>query len=535
MMAAAALGEAEMFQKSFRALLVQTPEEVYQAKSEELTAAFKEIFSMGDPTATGERIAVALIKAQELGLELPPVVANFSSGQIRLQNTVNEINKLVGDIKNTCSLLIHTKAAENSDKSAVDLVYRCMHLKMTASNAKDAMAKVENSIKGYKLLTKEWFLSDITYNLDEKEFCEKYKLNNSIKGERDRLNRILRKEEYFSYNEEKYINKGDLTEAFPGLCAYVDKCEDADQKKLMQDVLDLVVKMVKERIAYKTKTFNRDYLMVRAESLPSGPEVDASLVGTEKLCVKVDQDDGKTEAKYFNSVDDIISYLRPDEAAKEFIPKEDENLGGLYDEINNFYRDKPKNKRPDKTLESKAEKLWESYEKDYLEEANKEFVKNRNEYLDALSKIFPVDSGGKMNKNPDKSFALWKATIKSITDENIHEDFTKESTKMEKEYEKCLKDSIYAEMNAKDIHDKFKNFSVKLLDNAIDTIDGIAPLIKMEDFTNNTYDGEYNPRNFLNVMGDVIDKHLGSTFMQLGVVGNYKARKLINMKELQND
>ena len=36
---------------------------------------------MGDEDSPAERIAVALVRAQELGIELPPTIANFSSCQ----------------------------------------------------------------------------------------------------------------------------------------------------------------------------------------------------------------------------------------------------------------------------------------------------------------------------------------------------------------------------------------------------------------------------------------------------------------------
>lgn len=101
MMLAAGYGMMEDFRHSFHMLLQNTPEETYQEKREELGQMLKEVFAMGSAQDTGSRIAVILLKAQELGLELPPAIANFSQSQIRLQQTIEEINTLIHEVKET--------------------------------------------------------------------------------------------------------------------------------------------------------------------------------------------------------------------------------------------------------------------------------------------------------------------------------------------------------------------------------------------------------------------------------------------------
>ena len=105
MMIAATMGDVEKFRHGFHQLLENTPEEVYQEKREELTLVFKEIMSMGDEKKPAERIAAALIRAQELGLELPPTIANFSSCQMRLQNTVSDMNNTLLALRNNVKQL----------------------------------------------------------------------------------------------------------------------------------------------------------------------------------------------------------------------------------------------------------------------------------------------------------------------------------------------------------------------------------------------------------------------------------------------
>ncbi len=99
MMLAAGYGMAEDFRHNFHLLLQNTPEEKYQEKREALGKMINEVFQMGTAKDTGARIAVVLLKAQEMGLELPPVIANFSQSQIRLQQTIEEMNTMIETVQ----------------------------------------------------------------------------------------------------------------------------------------------------------------------------------------------------------------------------------------------------------------------------------------------------------------------------------------------------------------------------------------------------------------------------------------------------
>lgn len=92
MLSAASIGDMETFRDGFHKLLKPEFEDLYKEKEHELGEVIKKIFKLGDSTATGSRIAVALLEAQKLGLEIPSAVYNFSQGQIRLQNAIDNIN-----------------------------------------------------------------------------------------------------------------------------------------------------------------------------------------------------------------------------------------------------------------------------------------------------------------------------------------------------------------------------------------------------------------------------------------------------------
>ena len=95
MMAAACIGDMKTFRHGFHMLLKPEFENLYQEKREELGRVFTEIFSLGNRRSSGSRIAVALLEAQKLGLEIPPAVFNFSQGQMRLQNALENMNRQI--------------------------------------------------------------------------------------------------------------------------------------------------------------------------------------------------------------------------------------------------------------------------------------------------------------------------------------------------------------------------------------------------------------------------------------------------------
>ena len=90
--AAAGAGYAKTFRHAFHQLLNPKYEPLYQHVREAYLRDIEAIFAKGGPSQSGQRIAVALLRAQDYGLELPSAVFNFSQSQIRLQNAVKDSN-----------------------------------------------------------------------------------------------------------------------------------------------------------------------------------------------------------------------------------------------------------------------------------------------------------------------------------------------------------------------------------------------------------------------------------------------------------
>ncbi len=99
MMVAAAVGDTDVFVDDFIALMENTPKEFINSKKGAFREQVKEIFGLGDNSTAGLRIAAALSRAQDLGLELPPAIANLSACQLRLSNTIDAMNAMMDKIQ----------------------------------------------------------------------------------------------------------------------------------------------------------------------------------------------------------------------------------------------------------------------------------------------------------------------------------------------------------------------------------------------------------------------------------------------------
>lgn len=91
---------AQLFFDAFNDLLTenQDPEfkDLYtEEKKKDLKDAFTQILQEGNEEEAGYRISLCLAKAQELGIMLPAAIQNFSQGQVRLQNSLDEMNAAI--------------------------------------------------------------------------------------------------------------------------------------------------------------------------------------------------------------------------------------------------------------------------------------------------------------------------------------------------------------------------------------------------------------------------------------------------------
>ena len=172
MMTAAAAGNTELFFSAFNLLLDMEDEkftEFYDdKKQEEVKAAFEKILEMGSDEETGERISAALIRAQELGVKLPPAIYNFSQGQLRLQKSINDINNMISGIKSDIAWIESMQERQNS-ADAVSAVQN----RVISSNRNDKDVVFKNYLDMFEPVNKEKFVKGLLDNTKKEAKLEK--------------------------------------------------------------------------------------------------------------------------------------------------------------------------------------------------------------------------------------------------------------------------------------------------------------------------------------------------------------------------
>ena len=100
---AAMTSNTALFLESFEAILQEENRNLTlsQQQKDALRTEFQRILVMGTEAKMGERLMVCMLKAQDMGYTIPSSVFNFAQGQMRLMNTVNEMNEKIEKYRNT--------------------------------------------------------------------------------------------------------------------------------------------------------------------------------------------------------------------------------------------------------------------------------------------------------------------------------------------------------------------------------------------------------------------------------------------------
>ncbi|MBP3782068.1 MAG: hypothetical protein J6I68_02365 [Butyrivibrio sp.] len=125
MMAAAYKGFSDYFIECMEAFIkLDGKENDYNSLSDKkktemkkkLKAELNTVFKIGSGENTGERIFVALLKAQEAGFKLPQEMINFSQCQQRLENSLSEFNNAIRTLRDSLDVLDTMKITDFKDK-----------------------------------------------------------------------------------------------------------------------------------------------------------------------------------------------------------------------------------------------------------------------------------------------------------------------------------------------------------------------------------------------------------------------------------
>ncbi|MCR4797952.1 MAG: phosphotransferase [Lachnospiraceae bacterium] len=124
MVGAAAVGDEDGFMDGLYNLIKPEFHKIFDNQKNILKGELKKIFALGDQNAAGQRVAVALIKTQELGIEVPSAIFNFSQCQLRLQSAVDDMIKKIEDLQRIMRQIDKTKLED--DTLGVDFYIRMM-------------------------------------------------------------------------------------------------------------------------------------------------------------------------------------------------------------------------------------------------------------------------------------------------------------------------------------------------------------------------------------------------------------------------
>lgn len=170
----------DVFFNSFMSLLnpEQDPEMkelLTPEKQQELKSTFEEILKMGKDSEGGQRLAAALIKAQELGVKLPSEVYNFSQGQLRLQRSINDINDMISKYKVDINKIESSNSGVGANVDSVDYVQ--VQIQAGIATGKVAKDVSGNYMSIYEPVDKASFIKELLDN--------EYKEGNEEKGIRE--------------------------------------------------------------------------------------------------------------------------------------------------------------------------------------------------------------------------------------------------------------------------------------------------------------------------------------------------------------
>ena len=158
----------DLFFTAFNEMLSESNDEAANAayteeKKNQVRAIFKTILQKGGPNEAGARIAAAILKVQEIGVKIPAALQNFSQGQIRLQNSIDELNDAIENMKSVANKLDNAPV-NSSVKDPVYIVQNKVIDEHMVDEDNDAGAAYEHAIKEMEPLNEDEFVKAVLDN-----------------------------------------------------------------------------------------------------------------------------------------------------------------------------------------------------------------------------------------------------------------------------------------------------------------------------------------------------------------------------------
>ena len=515
MMLAAATGEVDVFLDGFKALLENTSEEDYEKRKTELRAIFKDVLTTGDKNCAAQRIAVALVRAQEIGLELPSAVANFSSCQIRLQNTIDDTNKLIKDLRTNIEELDKLGVDYDYEPVLKDETFTELFYKYKDGNASEKLRKLKDARFAEGGISREDFFKE---------------LNTKNKG--DRIMFMVKNMGTPSMlldmmDIECKANKGayyrDLYQFL------VTKC-DEDDYELEADIFrDCGFKLTKGAF---------DFLMRNFESIYNKMEL--------PLSDKLDPKTGKhMHVKNVREALDKIANFELDEVVGEDVVKHKVDLRHMFekndlDKALDAYLKAvdAKDPLPEEEMKKLEDKVWEEYNK--REAKADENFKNdpanqykfrkthhRNNFVIASSFSYVMTEEGASKEqiqrdieSNKKAFINAKKTVTPYFEDDKYGEALKSKVeqrqKMMDKMEKYLVEGKGEPVKEEDFEKIKQEIADLAMQAKVHMIDGLIEEHKKVGYPKEM--SKKDPKDFMDVMSDVIDKYRVTAAKKFGYI-----------------
>ena len=468
MMVAATMGDVERFRHGFHMLLENTPEEVYQEKRDELTLVFKDVMTMGDESSVAERIAVALVRAQELGIELPPTIANFSSCQMRLQNTLGDVNK---SLKKTRAQFKKIRDAFGFSQKQRDHDPVAKHRQYaTGLSAEKKKEDIKNVLMNMGVSDEQEFRSALRDKSKRSEFMKKYGMDNDAKNKMFEED-IKKIDDLFSGKtkpDPKLIEKSkndtvDADDVFPGLLKIKNEQSDPNRQEFYNKISGDTVKF-----------FYSDFVDAMEDTYGGIPKSFDELVAGLKNIYK-----NYADYKVFYDVS---------ETEKKMIA---------------FHKAQDNKNTPPEELERLENEVWESFRKDKLAKSTAKaeyFEKCRKNLLPKIDDVENATPEQHLKWHRENGIGPIRSIVEScVNNKKNGEELKKVSEEVIALHKEACKSVEDYEKNKDALNAKFDEMLSVLWEAQINTLTELYEGAK-DDMTIKTKD----PENFLKIMSDVM-------------------------------
>ena len=503
MMVAATMGDVEKFRHGFHLLLENTPEEVYQEKREELTLLFKEVMSMGTDDNPAERIAVALVRAQELGIELPPTIANFSSCQMRLQNTLTDMNNALKAMRNNVKKL----------DAGIPLSTRYVTF--------DVVAKFMQDSKRYSMQKKK---ETIWRLLNEREFTGKEEFRQRLKDKSFRDD-FFKQYGFQAVSDDKE-KKAEFKKIDGLLSGKIELSNEDMERYDLQDMDHIYPALAEIKNANKEDPVKSAFFSELMDVLDT-------LIYTER---SIGGEQGKEALKLQLSKKPYLKDGAP-RSLNELIDKIKKSNNDFKDielsaevremdrKLNDYHKALDAGKTSEADLAAMEDELYDMYKKEYeqdklkkIEEKKKEIKKDMERFIPVINTDGTKDVQKQLRMNRDNSMDIFKRAVETcIANKANGEQLKKESDELYEIWEATVKDEEGYKNNIEKFKEKYSAVGDLLIDAQTQMYHELGEKIN-EKITVEDED----PESFLSIMGDVMNRKKMDLLFRLDMSTSFK-------------